>query len=224
MKHGIPANETRFTFKSERNRITYQFVTDDGCTPSGCTIHLGDTDPLTGEKLADPELFLTYYRQVDSEIHRTMKCLHPAYTDEQKAWRRKESQRYKAAFEEEYGYSPSRDDIIYHLQQLEEQRYCLYYDGLTNADGESMTDCMPDFGRRDEYPSDLLDDVLALRELAETLTGRKRDVYDAMLHNLGGGSPRITNVSIAKRWGVTENCIRQDQEQIKRKIRDKIKG
>ena len=49
MKNGIPCNETRFTNGKDRNRIVYQFVADDGVTPSTCTIRIGDKDPLTGE-------------------------------------------------------------------------------------------------------------------------------------------------------------------------------
>ena len=223
MKNGIPCNETRFTPKAERNRITYEFVSDDGITPSSCTVRLGDTDPVTGEKLTDLEFFLDYYRDVDREIHRNLACLRPEYTPEQKRWRRAEAARYRATFEEEHGYSPSRDDILRHLEQPERQRYCLHYDGLMNPDGDSLTEFMPDFGRKDEDPfgTNLSEDVYALRELAATLTGRKRDVYEAMVVNLSGGK-RITNTELAKRWGVYENCIRKDQEQIRRMIRKRL--
>lgn len=223
--NGIPCNETRFTPKAGRDRITYQFVSDDGITPASCTIRLGDTDPLTGEKLTDLEFFHAYYRQVDKEIHSTLDCLRPDYTEEQKAWRKEEARRYAADFRKKYGYAPSRDDIFWHLEQKEKQRYCLYYDGLVNEDGDSLTDCIPCFGRRDEDPfgADLPDDIYALRELAATLRGRKKDVYEAMLHNLSGSGRRITNVELARRWGVYENCIRQDQAQIRKMIREKLK-
>ena len=222
--HGIPCNETRFTPKADRDRITYQFVSGDGITPASCTIKLGDTDPLTGEKLTDLEFFHAYYRQVDKEIHSNLDCLRPDYTEEQKAWRKEEARQYTACFRKEYGYAPSRDDILWHLEQEEKNRYCMYYDGLVNEDGDSLADCLPGFGRKDEDPfgTDLPDEICALRELAETLLGRKKDVYEAMLTNLAGGTVRITNVELARRWGVTENCIRQDQKQIRKKIRDLI--
>ncbi len=44
-----------------------------------------------------------------------------------------------------------------------------------------------------------------------------------MLHNLSGSGKRITNVELARRWGVYENCIRQDQAQIRKMIREKLK-
>lgn len=223
--HGIPCNETRFTPKADRDRITYQFVSGDGITPASCTVKLGDTDPLTGEKLTDLEFFHAYYRQVDKEIHNNLGCLRPDYTEEQKAWRKEEARRYIADFRKKYGYAPSRDDILWHLEQEEKNRYCQYYDSLVNEDGDSLTDCIPDFGRRDEDPfgADLPDEIYALRELVETLQGRKKDVYEAMLQNLAGGGIRITNVELARRWGVYENCIRQDQAQIRKMIREKLK-
>ena len=90
---------------------------------------------------------------------------------------------------------------------------------------DSLTDYIPDFGRRDEDPfgADLPDDVYALRELAETLQGRKKAVYEAMLQNLAGSGKRITNVELAHRWGVHECRIRQDQEQIRAMIKKKLK-
>ena len=224
MKNGIPCNETRFTPKTGRDRITYQFVTDDGITPAGCTIRLGDTDPLTGEKLTDLEFFHAYYRQVDKEIHSTLKCLRPDYTEEQKAWRKEEARRYAASFRKQYGYAPSRDDIRWHLEQKEKQRCCLYYDGLVNEDGDSLMDCIPGFGRRDEDPfgTDLPDEIYALRKLAETLQGRKKDVYEAMLQNLAGGGRRVTNVDLARKWDVSEAQIRQDQKMIVKMIKKSI--
>lgn len=223
--NGLPCNETHYTPKNERDRITYQFVTDDGNTPASCTIKLGDTDPLTGEKLTDLEFFHAYYRQTDKEIYSNLNCLRPRYTKEEKAWRKEEACRYITGFRKKYGYSPTRDDILWHLAQKEQKRYCLYYDGLVNENGDSLTDYIPDFGRRDEDPfgADLPDDVYALRELAETLQGRKKAVYEAMLQNLAGSGKRITNVELAHRWGVHECRIRQDQEQIRAMIKKKLK-
>lgn len=198
-------------------------MSDDGITPSSCTVHLGDTDPLTGERLTDLEFFLAYHRDADREIHRNLRCMRPEYTREQRERRREEARAYREAFRKEYGYSPSRDDILRHLEELEQPRYCLHYDGLISPDGDALTEYMPEFGRsdRDPFGADLPDDVYALREVADTLTGRKRDVYEAMLVNLAGGT-RITNTELAKRWGVCESCIRQDQGQIRRMIRKKL--
>lgn len=222
MKKGIPANETRFTPKAERNKIVYTFVNTDSNTPSGCTVRLGDIDPKTGEELTDIEFFASYYREVDKEIHHNLNCMRPEYTDEEKARRLQEALTYRKAFREKYGYAPSRDDVRYHLEQLEKDRYNLYYDGLCNEQGESLTDHIPEFGRCDSDPFDteIPEDVRKLREFAESLTGRKKAVYQAMLDNLAGGSGKDTNAELARRWGVRESEIRKDQLLIIKMIRE----
>ena len=69
MKNGIPCNDWYYTVKNRKNRITFRFVTEDGNTPSSCTVRVGDTDPLTGEPVSDPELFREYYRLVDHQLY-----------------------------------------------------------------------------------------------------------------------------------------------------------
>ncbi len=220
--HGIPANETHYTPKAERDHLTFQFVTDDGNTASSFTVKIGDIDPVTGEKITNLDFFHTYYRHIDSEIYTNLKNMRPEYTDDQKAWRREEARRYAARFREEHGYAPTRDNILWHLEQKEKQRYNLYYDSLTGEDGDSLTDCMPDFGRRDENPfdTDLPEDVFKLKELAGTLTDRQQDVLEAMLTNIAGGKTKITNTALANRWGVCEKMIRKEQAAIIKKIRE----
>lgn len=159
---------------------------------------------------------------MDKEIHSNLDCLRPDYTKEQKAWRKIEARRYAADFRQQYGYAPSRDDILWHLEQAEKKRYNLYYDSLVNEDGESLTEYIPDFGKRDEDPfgADLPDDIYALRELADSFSDRQKEIYDAMLTNAAGGKVKITNISIAERWGVDEKMIRKDQAQIIKKIKE----
>ena len=223
---GIPCNETHYTPKAERNRIGYEFVTRDGNTPSSCTVAIGDTDPLTGEKLTDLEFMHLYYRQVDREINAMRKGARLAYSGEQKAWRKREAQTWSEDFRKKYGYSPSPDDIRFHLEELEKNPYNVYYDGLENAEGESLTDYMPCFGRMDPDPfgTDLPDEVYALREYAGTLAGRRRAVYEAMLTKAAGGKARSTNAELAKEWGVSQTQIRKDQEQIIKGIRRAIEN
>ena len=119
---GIPCNEITFTPKAKRDRVIYQFVSDDGNTPSRCTVQIGDIDPISGEAITDLEFFYEYHRQADKEIHRTLANLRPEYTKEQQARRKAEADTYQAEFEEEHGYAPSRDDVRYHLQALEQER------------------------------------------------------------------------------------------------------
>ena len=224
MKKGIPCNETQFTNGRNRNRIIYQFVSDDGNTPSLCTIHLDDTDPITGEVITDISFFREYYRIVDHEIHQNLKCQRPNYTKDAKTRRKEEIESYVNTFIQSYGYAPSRDDIRFHMEQIETSRYNLYLDELMNEDGESMIDYKSEFGQTDMDPfgTDLPDDIYALREIAESLTGRLKAVYEAMPQKAAAGSDRITYTEIARIWGVSYNQIMKDTRKIEKMIREKV--
>lgn len=67
--HGIPCNEYYHTVKARKDRIEYRFVNTDRNTPSGCTIRLGDTDPITGETVTDVGFFREYHRLADHQIY-----------------------------------------------------------------------------------------------------------------------------------------------------------
>ncbi len=69
MKNGIPCNDYYRTVKAKKNRIEFRFVSDDGNTPSTCTVKIGDKDPLTGETITDLDFFTEYYRLVDHQIY-----------------------------------------------------------------------------------------------------------------------------------------------------------
>jgi hypothetical protein len=43
-----------------------------------------------------------------------------------------------------------------------------------------------------------------------------------MLQNLAGGSKRVTNVDLARKWGVSEAQIRQDKKMIIKMIKKSI--
>lgn len=226
MKNGNRCNETQYTPKAKRNRIIYRFVTGDRDIPSRYTVRLGDTDPLTGEQMTEVNFFREYYQLVDHEVYITLKSKRPEYTSEQKNWREKESEAFCASFIAMYGYAPSRDDVFYHLEQLEKDRYCLSIDEMINEKNEIITDYRADFGYEDQDPfgTDLPDDIYKLHEITGTLTGRKKAVYEAMLDNLAGGVGKISNVELARRWGVSEGQIRKDQKAIIRMIKEKITG
>ena len=84
---GIPCNESYFTNGKDRDQITFRFVTDDGNTPTTCTIRVGDVDPMTGEIITDLEIFKEYYKECDKQVHQTIKEMRPPYAREQKLGR-----------------------------------------------------------------------------------------------------------------------------------------
>lgn len=225
MKNGIPCNETQYTPGNKRNKITYRFVTGDRDIPARCTIQMGDTDPSTGKQVTEVSFFREYYRLVDHEVYQNLKAKRPQYTQDEKDWRETEAKAFCASFKAMYGYAPSRDDVHYHLEQLEKCRYCLSIDEMTNEDDELITDYRPDFGYTDENPfgTDLSDDIYMLREIAATFSSRRRAVYEAMLDNLAGGARKTSNVELARLWGVSEGQIRKDQKMITKIIREKLR-
>ena len=90
MKKGIRCNETRFTNGDQRDRIQVEFVTDDGNTPSSCTVSIGDVDPVTGEKITDVTFFREYYRVVDHQVHKNLYSESRDHTKEEMDWREAE--------------------------------------------------------------------------------------------------------------------------------------
>ena len=80
----LNAKRPQYTPGSMRNQITYRFVTGDKEIPARCTIHLGSTDPITGERMTEVNFFREYYRLADHEIYQTLKAKRPLYTQKQK--------------------------------------------------------------------------------------------------------------------------------------------
>ena len=220
MKKGIRCNETRFTNGKDREQIRYQFLSEDGVTPSACTVRLGEVDPLTGEPVTDVSFFREYYRVVDHQVHQNLKAARRDYTPAEKLRREREKRVFMESFKERWGYAPSKDDVRYHLEQEEEERYHLSLDVLVNSDtGESTLDRHPEFSMPFEAEEELPVELEALREVAASLTGRKAEVYEAMIQRAAGGKERVRFSEIAKKWGVAPKQITKDQERIMEMVR-----
>ena len=95
---------------------------------------------------------------------------------------------------------------------------------MINEEAVPITDFRSDFGYEDQDPfgANLPDDIYMLREIAATLSDRKKAVYEAMLDNLAGGTEKTTNVELARLWGVSESQIRKDQKMIIKMIREAL--
>ena len=178
MKNGIPCNEYYHTPKAKHDRIVYRFVNDDDTTPSSCTVRLGDTDPLTGETIADLDFFTEYYRLADHQIY----------------------------------------------VQGKETKNRLSLDGMVFDGGDSQADQMEELSMpaEDPFSENEPEDVLRLRELAQSLTGRLADVYEALLVRYAGGKERISMQEIADKWGVHLSQVYYDRNKIIRMIRERI--
>ena len=219
MRKGIPCNETRYINADRRDRIHYDFVSDDGNTPSSCTVRLGDTDPATGEPITDVTFFRDYHRFRDHQVMKNLAAVRPAFTPEEKEDRRRRRDAFIAAYTAEHGCPPSGAAVYDYLDRTEAERYLLSMDALVNPKGESLLDRMPAFSVpsfADAVESPMLQ---ALREVAASLTGRKAEVYEAMLRRADGDKDRVRFTDIAKKWGVSPKQITKDQQKIMRMVR-----
>ena len=220
MKKGIRCNETRFTNGEDRDRIRFEFLSDDGLTPSSCTVRLGDVDPVSGEVITNVTFFREYYRLVDHQVHKNLQAERPDYTPQHKAWREREKAAFTEAFTKRWGYAPSKDDVLYHLEQLEEERWNQSLSTFVSQEtGESTLDWHTEFSVLSEMDKDLPLQLQALREVAASLTGRRAEVYEAMIQRAGGGKERILFSDIARKWGVAPKQITKDQERIMELVR-----
>ena len=221
MKKGIRCNETRYINGKDRDRISFEFVSDDGITPASCTVRLGDIDPMTGERITCVTVLQEYHKLVDHEVMKNLLAVRPCYTREQKARRRALMKGFITAFTAEHGYAPSKDTVLWWLEQQEGERWNLSLDLLINdeEDGDDDLDrhdafSVPAFMDREETIEEQ-----ALREVAESLTGRKAEVYEAMIQRAAGGQVRLRFSEIAKKWGVAPKQITMDQERIMERVR-----
>ena len=116
-------------------------------------------------------------------------------------------------------YHKLADHQIYVNSKETRDRLCL--EGLLNDDGDSELEKKKSFSipAFDPFAEDEPDEVLRLREVAASLTGRLADVYEALLSKYACGKERITFTSLAKKWGVSVSQIGQDRDKIYRLIR-----
>ena len=100
----------------------------------------------------------------------------------------------------------------------------LSLDAMVCDNGSSELDKNEDFGvpAEDPFAEDLPDEILKLREIAASLSGREADVYEALLIRYAGGQEKISVPDLARKWGVSERHIYRDREKIVKMIREKI--
>lgn len=68
MKNGIPCNDYLHVSRVRQDRIVFRFVTEDGNTPSACTVRAGTADPVTGEEVSE-RVLREYYRLADHQVY-----------------------------------------------------------------------------------------------------------------------------------------------------------
>ncbi len=215
MKKGIRCNEVRFTNGDKRDRIKFEFVSDDGVTPSSCTVCVGDIDPMTGEKITDVTFFREYYRVVDHQVHQNLKAERIVDTPEEKAKQEIEKRVYVEEFVKRWGYAPSKDDVQYYLETIGKERYkkslSQYIDDVT---GDNTIDFHMKLSLPYETNQVETIEMQALLDVAAQLDGRKADVYTVMINRASGNKENYKYVDIAKKWGVSPKQINKDKKRI----------
>ncbi len=221
---GIPCNETRHTIKARKSRITFRFVTNDGNTPSACTVGIGDTDPITGETITDMTFFREYYRMEDHDIYSYWKSMKPPLTPTEKEQHNEKKARIAADFEKQYGYRPSNADLRWITDDFMPERFTVSIERFRDEEDNPECDRIKGLGipSEDPFAEDEPEDILRLREAASSLTGRLANVYEALLVKYAGGKEKITMTSLARKWGVSIQQIYKDRDRIIRMIRKAV--
>lgn len=222
--NGIPCNDYLHTPAARQDRISFRFVSDDANTPSACTTRLGDIDPVTGEAITDVEFFTEYHKLAHHQVYKNLKASRVDLTPEEKRLFREEKAAFSAAFEEKYGYKPTRSDIRDALADRWPKNYHLSIQELVNDDGDSMADRREDLSipAADPFDENTPLDIACLREVAASLTGRLADVYEALIIKYAGGKEKISFSALAEKWGVSRTQIGYDRDKIFRMVRKAI--
>lgn len=222
--YGIPCNETRHTLKAEKDRIRFRFVTSDNNTPSSVTISIGDTDPLTGETIANLTIFEEYYKMVDHEIYTNWKDIHRPLIPGEKKQREEKKTAIIADFEKQFGYKPSASDIHWLVDDFMPDLYMASIERYQDEEANPENDRISGLGIpcEDPFGEDTPDEILRLREIAASLTGRLADVYEAMLVRYSGSKERITTEELARKWNVSISQIGKDRAKIIKMIKERF--
>ena len=223
MKKGIRCNDLQVVPKKDWGSIQYDFVSDDGLTPSSVTIRVGDIDPLTGESV-DMTVLSKYYEQVNREVRTNLSQIRLEKTKKEL----QKSRELKAAladkFDKEHGYRPNQDNLRLLVEEAEGSPYfAVPYDALRNEDGESGIESWAPFSVPfdDPFEDDLPLEERALREVGSSLTGRLRDVFDALLGKTDENGSKVKLKDLADKWDVSPAMITKDKALIFDLVRKK---
>ena len=219
---GIPCNETRHTLKAEKDRICFRFVTEDGNTPSACTVSIGDTDPMTGETITDMTFFTEYHRMADHDIYSWWKSRRPALTAQEKRQRGDRKTALAEDFEAEYGYRPRESDLQWMTDGFRTERTTVSVEQFRDEEGCPEIDRIGGVSIpfEDPFAENEPDEIFRLRALASTLKGEMADLYEWLLVKYAGGKVKLSMQEIADRWGISLSQAYKDKDRLVRMIRE----
>ena len=223
---GTPCNETSFRAYADDTVFHYEFLDGDGEIPSSATIRLGDTDPMTGVRIEDVTFFRADHTLARQQIRSSLKAACPPRTDKEEEKRKAEREDIRREFEQEYGYTPTKDTIRYIQEQRTPERATIHLESFRNEEGESTleyTAVLADpraeaafCGNEDPYEQALLDVGMGLE-------GRIKDVHEMILGVFYGGMRTVTAADIAEKWHVHKSQITRDRQKIAGMVMERIR-
>lgn len=192
-----------------QNRIAFHFVTDEGAFPSSRTVFLGDTDPMTGERITDLTVFREYHLQRNREIYYNKKAVSVPQSGKKKNARHELRERIAADFVRDYGYAPDSVTLNWLLHEKYPRQYRLEIDSFINENSEYWGDCVAEFAdpaaeqafRAVEEEGHTLDDF------EKTLSPFLRDIFRMLRMKSEGINVRGMGNQLAEKWGVGKSDI-----------------
>ncbi len=221
MKKGIPCFDYSETGLKACRRIDFNFVSGDEEIASSCTVSVGDTDPLTGEVIADLTFIREYHRLRNREIYLNKKEASVPLTAAKARERREIREGIRAEFVREYGYEPDKGTLDWLVNEKLPKQYRLQMDSLVNEDGESRLDSMAEFadpageaGFRAVEESG----CRTLEDFRETLTEKQKVVFDLLRREADGENLRGGSRELAGEWGVSKQMVSAMRRTIGKKL------
>jgi hypothetical protein len=163
--------------------------------------------------------FMEYHRLKDAQVRKNLKAERPEPTEEEIARRNEQKQACVEAFRRRWGYTPSKDDVRYLLEEQEQERWNLSVSVLVNEDGEDHVCRHREFSEPAAVEEEESVEMQALREVAASLTGRLAEVFEVMFSKANGEKGGLKFRDLADKWDVSPKRINAYQEQIKAKVR-----
>ena len=221
MKRGIQCNDTLKAEGKQREYIRYEYACKVDEIGETVIVSLGDTDPVTGKVLDNPEFFEKYHRLRDFEIKKNLEAIGRALPNGEEKERKALGEELAARFKEQHGYPPDRKTKKEMLDAAWPKPVVLHLgsdDYEENEKAERSLDCA-DPAAEAAFPGNESDDTIGMRNIFERLNDRQKAVYEAMLANVDSKSKQVKWSDLAKHWDVSCSQILRDKYKIIEKIR-----
>ena len=206
--------------------IQWEYVGGSDGVPTKARISIGDTDPLTGEPITDITWFREYNRMANTQVEQNLRYMHPETEKVEIAAKKRmqEKKEIRENFSAEYGYEPDQSTVtmLYYERHPEKMLISTDYVIQDDEEGDS-TDLSSFIGKAPEMEPES-DAVDKMREYAEGLNPRQKDIYRAMLLKYQGGGIWIRDKELAEKWGVSVTVIRKEKNRIMEGIRKTVKS